>query len=127
MFRFAGGKTPPELSVRIYRRNPGGQSRWHCAARAARQFRTDYEEIFGPALPQGMVPDRVISTENRLRVIEATHDEAKPVADRAFDAAPFRVEMQRNHAVGIDRQEVSQARLQPLGCYRSVYEWRDGG
>lgn len=74
-----------------------------------------------------MVPDRVFGNDDRLRRIEAIRVDAKPEADRAFDAALFRIKTQRDHAVGIHRQEVAQARLQPLGCYRSVYEWRDGG
>ncbi|WP_305971844.1 MULTISPECIES: hypothetical protein [unclassified Mameliella] len=89
-------------------------------AEADRRFRKSYEEIFGPPDVQGAVPERDIGNDERLRIIENLRDDAKAVADRAYDAALSRIEAQRNREVGIDLQEVAQARLQSLALSHYV-------
>ncbi|KHQ51771.1 hypothetical protein [Mameliella alba] len=89
-------------------------------AEADRQFRKSYEEIFGPPDVQGAVPERDVGNDERLRIIENVRDDARAVADRAFDAALSKIEARRNREVGIDLQEVAQARLQSLALSHYV-------
>lgn len=89
-------------------------------AEADRRFRQAYEDIFGPPDVSGAVPERDVGNDDRLRIIENVRDDAKAVADRAFDTALSKIEARRNRELGIDLQEVAQARLQSLALSHYV-------
>ena len=89
-------------------------------AEADRRFRQAYEDIFGPSDVSGAVPERDVGNDDRLRIIENVRDDAKAVADRAFDAALSKIEARRNHELGIDLLDVAQARLQSMALSHYV-------
>lgn len=89
-------------------------------AEADQRFRAAYEEIFGPAMPQGAIPERDIGNDDRLRFIQSVRADAKAQADRNYLEAVSGIEARRNIEIGIDLQEVAQARLQSLALSHYV-------
>ncbi|MBY6160797.1 hypothetical protein KUV73_07925 [Mameliella alba] len=95
-------------------------------AEADAQFRLSYIQHFGPEDPNVPRMDQDNSNDPRLKILEAVREDAKTQADRALDAAMSPILASRNREVGIDLQEVAQARLQSLALAHYVLPMLEG-